>query len=105
MFTLYFTLLGDSSLSVNRLELLDAVLNLCAYHHPKDIILPTGYAKSDHGFTVYVIVHLKCPCDEKMLFSFSLDSNFIFGKTALCQLLLLNFKNKSDLFLKFRYNK
>nr|XP_058960995.1 integrator complex subunit 1-like isoform X3 [Pocillopora verrucosa] len=35
---------GDTSLSVNRVELLDAVLNLCAYHHPKDIILPSGYA-------------------------------------------------------------
>lgn len=35
---------GHPFLSVSRLELLDAVLNLCAYHHPKDIILPSGYA-------------------------------------------------------------
>ena len=40
---------------------------------------------------------LKCPCNEKMLFSFSLVSDFIFGKNAPCQLLRLNFKNKSDL--------
>jgi len=33
---------GHPFLSVSRLELLDAVLNLCAYHHPKDIILPSG---------------------------------------------------------------
>ena len=38
---------------------------------------------------------------KKMLFSFSLDSNFIFGKIAPCQLLRLNFKNKSD---SFRYD-
>ncbi|EDO38544.1 predicted protein, partial [Nematostella vectensis] len=28
---------------VNRLELLDAVLNLCAYHYPNEIQLPAGY--------------------------------------------------------------
>ena len=39
---------------------------------------------------------LKCYYDEKMLFLFSADSDFIFGKNAPCQLLLLNFKNKSD---------
>ena len=39
---------------------------------------------------------LKCYYDEKMLFSFSLDSDSIFGKIAPCQLLRLNFKNKSD---------
>ena len=33
-----------------------------------------------------------------MLFSFSLDSDFIFGKNVPCQLLRLNFKNKSDFF-------
>ena len=32
----------------------------------------------------------------KMLFSFSLDSDFIFGKNAPCQLLRLKLKNKSD---------
>ena len=32
----------------------------------------------------------------KMLFLFSLDSDSIFGKIAPCQLLRLNFKNKSD---------
>ena len=31
-----------------------------------------------------------------MLFSFSLDSDFIFDKNAPCQLFRLNFKNKSD---------
>ena len=41
---------------------------------------------------------LKCYYDEKMLFLFSADSNFIFGKNAPCQLLRLNFKNKSDFF-------
>ena len=39
---------------------------------------------------------LKCYYDEKMLFSFSLNSDFIFGKNAPCQLLQLDFKNKSD---------
>ena len=37
-----------------------------------------------------------CYNDEKMLFSFSLDSDSIFGKIAPCQLLRRNFKNKSD---------
>ena len=41
---------------------------------------------------------LKCYYDENMLFSFSLDSDSIFGKIAPCQLLHLNFKNKSDFF-------
>ena len=39
---------------------------------------------------------LKCYYDEKMLLFFSADSNFIFGKNEPCQLLRLNFKNKSD---------
>ena len=43
-------------------------------------------------------VFLKCYCNEKMFFSFSLNSDFIFGKNAPCQLLWLNFKNKSDFF-------
>ncbi|KAI8492608.1 Integrator complex subunit 1 [Branchiostoma belcheri] len=30
-------------LPVERLQLLDAVLNLCAYHHPENIQLPQGY--------------------------------------------------------------
>ena len=42
------------------------------------------------------IIVLKCYYNEKMLFSFSLDSYSIFGKIAPCQLLCLNFKNKSD---------
>ena len=42
--------------------------------------------------------YLKCYYDEKMLFSFSVDSDFIFVKNAPCQLLRLNFKNKSDFF-------
>ena len=33
-----------------------------------------------------------------LLFSFSLDSDSIFGKLAPCQLLRLNFKNKSEFF-------
>ena len=41
---------------------------------------------------------LKCYYDEKMLFSFSLDSGFIFGKNSPCQLLRLNFQSKSDFF-------
>ena len=36
--------------------------------------------------------------DEKMLFLFSVNSDFIFGKNAPCQLLWVNFKNKSDFF-------
>ena len=34
---------------------------------------------------------------------FSVDSDFIFGKNAPCQLLRLNFKNKSD-FLNYDYS-
>ena len=41
---------------------------------------------------------LKCYYDEKMLFSFTVDSDFMFGKNAPCQLSRLNFKNKSDFF-------
>ena len=43
-------------------------------------------------------LNLKCYYDEEMLFSFSLDFDFIFGKNAPCQLLRLNFKKKSDIF-------
>ena len=35
---------------------------------------------------------LKCYYDEKMFLSFSVDSDFIFGKNAPCKLLRLNFK-------------
>ena len=35
---------------------------------------------------------------NKMLFLFSANLDFIFGKNAPCQLLRLNFKNKSDFF-------
>ena len=41
---------------------------------------------------------LKCYYDENILFLFSADSDFIFGKKAPCQLLRLNFKNKYDFF-------
>ena len=41
---------------------------------------------------------LKCYYDEKIFSSFSLDSDFIFGKNAPCQLLRFNFKNKFDFF-------
>ena len=44
------------------------------------------------------IVSLKCYYDEKKIFLFSLDSDLIFCKNAPCQLLRLNFKNKSDFF-------
>lgn len=30
-------------LKVERIQLIDAVLNLCTYHHPENIQLPTGY--------------------------------------------------------------
>ena len=39
---------------------------------------------------------LKCYYDENVFFSFSLDSDLIFYKNAVCQLLRLNLKNKSD---------
>ena len=39
---------------------------------------------------------LKCYYNKKTLFSFSLDSDFIFGKSSSCQLLWLNFKTKSN---------
>ena len=41
----------------------------------------------------------KCYYDENILFSFSLDSDLIFCKNAPWQLLRLNFKNNSYLFL------
>lgn len=30
-------------LKVERMQLIDAVLNLCTYHHPENIQLPAGY--------------------------------------------------------------
>ena len=45
-----------------------------------------------------MIRKLKSYYDEKMLFLFSADSDFIFGKNEPCQLLRLNFKNKCDFF-------
>ena len=45
-----------------------------------------------------ILFLLKCYYDEKMLFLFPADSDFIFDKNAPCQLLRLNFKNKSDFF-------
>ena len=45
----------------------------------------------------FVFKWLKCYYDEKM-FSFSVNSDFTFGKNAKCQLLQLNFKDKSDSF-------
>ena len=44
----------------------------------------------------FVKDYLKCCYDEIMLFS--VDSDFIFGKNAPCQLLHLNFKSKSEFF-------
>ena len=49
-------------------------------------------------FSFFHAFLLKCYYDEKQIFSFSLDSNLIFCKNAPCQLLRLNFKNKSDFF-------
>ena len=46
---------------------------------------------------------LKCYYDEKMFSWFSVYSDFIFGKNAPCQLLRLNFKNKSD-FLNYDFS-
>jgi len=33
---------GDKVLTVERLDLFDALLNLCAYRHPENITLPEG---------------------------------------------------------------
>ena len=49
--------------------------------------------ESGHWESITALYHLttlKCHCNEEMLFSFSLDSNYIFGKNAPCQLLCLN---------------
>ena len=46
---------------------------------------------------------LKCYYDVKMFSWFSVDSDFIFGKNSTCQLLRLNFKNKSD-FLNYDFS-
>ena len=48
------------------------------------------------SFLTCIFKQFKCYYDEEMLFSFSANSYFIFGKNASCQLLRLNFKNKSD---------
>ena len=32
-------------LKVERIQLIDAVLNLCTYHHPENIQLPAGYVQ------------------------------------------------------------
>lgn len=39
--TFFFTDL--EVLKVERMQLIDAVLNLCTYHHPENIQLPAGY--------------------------------------------------------------
>ena len=65
------------------------------------------FGHKDHFTSVYCqqkcdnvkhSVCLKCYYDEKMLFLFSADSDFIFDKNASCKLLRQNFKNKSDFF-------
>ena len=33
---------GRSVLQVDRLELIDALMNLCTYRHPENIALPAG---------------------------------------------------------------
>lgn len=44
-------------LKVERIQLIDAVLNLCTYHHPENIQLPAGYynllIKTLWGHTVH----------------------------------------------------
>ncbi|XP_046854864.1 integrator complex subunit 1-like [Xenia sp. Carnegie-2017] len=34
---------GINSMEINRLRFIDAILDLCAYHHPPNILLPSGY--------------------------------------------------------------
>lgn len=50
---------------MSRLELLDAVLNLCAYHHPKDIILPAGYLRDQ--MKTCICIHYFTVTREKLL--------------------------------------
>lgn len=39
----FYLLLTDLEvLKVERIQLIDAVLNLCTYHHPENIQLPAG---------------------------------------------------------------
>lgn len=46
IFTLFpgFAFVDLDVLRVERIQLIDAVLNLCTYHHPENIQLPAGYA-------------------------------------------------------------
>lgn len=37
-----FMFTGERVLTVERLDLFDALLNLCAYRHPENITLPEG---------------------------------------------------------------
>lgn len=44
VFFFFFFLSTDLEvLKVERIQLIDAVLNLCTYHHPENIQLPAGY--------------------------------------------------------------
>ena len=60
--------------------------------------LPLGRKEKSATHVLWFRSPLKCYYDEKILFSFSVDSDFIFYKNTPCQLLRLNFKNKSDFF-------
>ena len=42
MYVVYCMAAGREVLVVKRLELFDALLNLCSYRHPENIALPTG---------------------------------------------------------------
>ena len=60
--------------------------------HSRLLVRPRSRSQAKTSF------QLKCYYDEKIFWSFSVDSDFIFGKNAPYQLLRLNFKNKSDVF-------
>ena len=66
-----------------------ASLPRCYYDHRSET------PREIHRLKVTVLIKLKCYYDEKT-FSFSLDSDFMFGENAPCQLLRLNFKNNNN---------
>ena len=74
-------------------DLRDSRVMLQLYMYTNKIALPASY----HGVYMFKPC-LKCHYVEKMMFLFSLDSEFIFAKNAPCQLLRLNFRNKFDYF-------
>lgn len=42
---------------MERIQLIDAVLNLCTYHHPENIQLPVGYVSGLSCFSNKLIGH------------------------------------------------